>query len=141
MLKSKLEILNTSINTTDLTVIEKSQLIEMKTKHAYNFNQYSHNRDYVIKVLSKYLLKNKSIMKEEDLNNNYITSPLSIFYGGKPFNCIQHLKNTIRFVYKTKKNNKVIFKSIYIWKNNSLFNSLDRIQENIIVNRKLSNSK
>ena len=141
MLKSKLEILNTSINTTDLTVIEKSQLIDMKTKYSYNFNKYSHNRDFVIKVLSKQLLENKSIMKEEDLNNNYITSPLSIFYGGKPFNCIQHLKNTIRFVYKTKKNNKVIFKSIYIWKNNSVFNSLDRIQENIIVNRKFSNSK
>ena len=41
MLKSKLEILNTSINTTDLTVIEKSQLIDMKTKYSYNFKSYT----------------------------------------------------------------------------------------------------
>ena len=131
--KSNITILSTSFM--DLSVLEKVKYHNMKNRFTSNFNKYSKAR---IEVINKYteLLKNdKSIMKEEDLLNRYITNPSSIFYGGKPFNCIQELSKTYRFVFATEKNNKTIFKSIYIWKDKNHFHSLDKISENIKLNK------
>ena len=132
-IKSNITILSTSFM--DLSVLEKVKYHNMKNRFTSNFNKYSKAR---IEVINKYteLLKNdKSIMKEEDLLNRYITNPSSIFYGGKPFNCIQELSKTYRFVFATEKNNKTIFKSIYIWKDKNHFHSLDKISENIKLNK------
>ena len=111
--KSNLTLLSVNQFQVNLSSEEKIRLSSMKL-------QYNHN---------------KQVMKETDLNDTYITNSKSKFFGGKPYNAIIETSNTYRFVYSTIKNNKTIFKSIYIWKNDSKFHNLDKISTNIKLNK------
>ena len=131
--KSNIVILST--NEMFLNSNDRIRLASMKLQYNHNKQNYETNRELVIDKMSIMLKNNKSIMKETDLNNTYITNSKSPFFGGKPYDAIIETKKTYRFVFSTIKNNKTIFKSIYIWKDKSEFHNLDKISTNIKLNR------
>jgi hypothetical protein len=114
---------------------DKIRLSSMKLQYNHNKQNYERNRTTVIDKMSIMLKDNKQVMKEDNLNNTYITNSKSPFFGGKPYDAIIETKKTYRFVYSTIKNNKTVFKSIYIWKNDSEFHNLDKISTNIKLNK------
>ena len=131
--KSNIVILST--NEMFLNSNDRIRLASMKLQYNHNKQNYERNRTTVIDKMSIMLKDNKSVMKEDNLNNTYITNSKSPFFGGKPYDAIIETKKTYRFVFSTIKNNKTIFKSIYIWKNKSEFHNLDKISTNIKLNK------
>jgi hypothetical protein len=131
--KSNIVILST--NEMFLNSNDKIRLSSMKLQYNHNKQNYERNRTTVIDKMSIMLKDNKQVMKEDNLNNTYITNSKSPFFGGKPYDAIIETKKTYRFVYSTIKNNKTVFKSIYIWKNDSEFHNLDKISTNIKLNK------
>ena len=131
--KSNIVILST--NEMFLNSNDRIRLASMKLQYNHNKQNYETNRELVIDKMSIMLKDKKSIMKETDLNDTFITNSKSPFFGGKPYNAIIETKKTYRFVYSTDKNNKTIFKSIYIWKDKSEFHNLDKISTNIKLNK------
>ena len=131
--KSNIVILST--NEMFLNSNDKIRLSSMRLQYEHNKQNYERNRTTVIDKMSIMLKDNKSVMKEDNLNNTYITNSKSPFFGGKPYDAIIETAKTYRFVYSTIKNNKTIFKSIYIWKDKSEFHNLDKISTNIKLNR------
>ena len=131
--KSNIVILST--NEMFLNSNDKIRLSSMKLQYNHNKQNYETDRNIVLDKLNIMQKDNKQVMKENDLSNTYITNSKSKFFGGKPYNAIIETSNTYRFVYSTIKNNKTIFKSIYIWKNDSKFHNLDKISTNIKLNR------
>lgn len=131
--KSNIVILST--NEMFLNSNDRIRLSSMKLQYEHNKQYYSKDRNIVLDKLNIMLKDNKQVMKETDLNNTYITNSKSKFFGGKPYNAIIETSKTYRFVYSTVKNNKTIFKSIYIWKNNNEFYNLDKISTNIKLNK------
>ena len=131
--KSNIVILST--NEIFLSSTDKIRLSSMKLQYEHNKQYYSRNRNIVLDKLNIMLKDNKQVMKETDLNNTYITNSKSKFFGGKPYNAIIETAKTYRFVYSTIKNNKTIFKSVYIWKDKNEFHNLDKISTNIKLNK------
>jgi len=131
--KSNIVILST--NEIFLNSNDRIRLASMKLQYNHNKQNYERNRTTVIDKMSIMLKDNKQVMKEDNLNNTFITNSKSPFFGGKPYNAIIETSNTYRFVYSTIKNNKTIFKSVYIWKTDSKFHNLDKISTNIKLNR------
>ena len=131
--KSNIVILST--NEMFLNSNDKIRLSSMRLQYEHNKQNYERNRTTVIDKMSIMLKDNKSVMKEDNLNNTYITNSKSPFFGGKPYDAIIETKKTYRFVFSTIKNNKTIFKSIYIWKDKSEFHNLDKISTNIKLNK------
>jgi hypothetical protein len=131
--KSNIVILST--NEMFLNSNDRIRLASMKLQYNHNKQNYERNRTTVIDKMSIMLKDNKQVMKEDNLNNTYITNSKSPFFGGKPYDAIIETKKTYRFVYSTIKNNKTVFKSIYIWKNDSEFHNLDKISTNIKLNK------
>tara|TARA_R100001509_G_scaffold165535_1_gene147602 strand:+ start:2851 stop:3273 length:423 start_codon:yes stop_codon:yes gene_type:complete len=131
--KSNIVILST--NEIFLNSNDRIRLASMKLQYNHNKQNYERNRTTVIDKMSIMLKDNKQVMKEDNLNNTFITNSKSPFFGGKPYNAIIETKKTYRFVYSTIKNNKTIFKSVYIWKNKNEFHNLDKISTNIKLNR------
>ena len=131
--KSNIVILST--NEMFLNSNDRIRLASMKLQYNHNKQNYERNRTTVIDKMSIMLKDNKSVMKEDNLNNTYITNSKSPFFGGKPYDAIIETKKTYRFVFSTIKNNKTIFKSVYIWKDKSEFHNLDKISTNIKLNR------
>ena len=131
--KSNIVILST--NEMFLNSNDRIRLASMKLQYNHNKQNYETNRELVIDKMSIMLKDKKSIMKETDLNDTYITNSKSPFFGGKPYNAIIETAKTYRFVYSTIKNNKTIFKSVYIWKDKNEFHNLDKISTNIKLNR------
>ena len=131
--KSNIVILST--NEMFLSSNDRIRLASMKLQYNHNKQNYERNRTTVIDKMSIMLKDNKSVMKEDNLNNTYITNSKSPFFGGKPYDAIIETKKTYRFVFSTIKNNKTVFKSIYIWKDKNEFHNLDKISTNIKLNR------
>jgi hypothetical protein len=131
--KSNIVILST--NEMFLNSNDRIRLASMKLQYNHNKQNYERNRSIVIDKMSIMLKDNKQVMKEDNLNDTYITNSKSPFFGGKPYDAIIETKKTYRFVFSTIKNNKTIFKSIYIWKDKSEFHNLDKISTNIKLNR------
>ena len=131
--KSNIVILST--NEMFLNSNDKIRLSSMRLQYEHNKQNYERNRTTVIDKMSIMLKDNKSVMKEDNLNNTYITNSKSPFFGGKPYDAIIETAKTYRFVFSTIKNNKTIFKSIYIWKDKSEFHNLDKISTNIKLNK------
>ena len=131
--KSNIVILST--NEMFLNSNDKIRLSAMKLQYNHNKQNYERNRTTVIDKMSIMLKDNKSVMKEDNLNNTYITNSKSPFFGGKPYDAIIETKKTYRFVFSTIKNNKTIFKSVYIWKDKNEFHNLDKISTNIKLNK------
>ena len=131
--KSNIVILST--NEMFLNSNDRIRLASMKLQYNHNKQNYERNRTTVIDKMSIMLKDNKSVMKETDLNDTYITNSKSKFFGGKPYDAIIETAKTYRFVFSTIKNNKTIFKSIYIWKDKSEFHNLDKISTNIKLNK------
>ena len=131
--KSNIVILST--NEMFLSSNDRIRLASMKLQYNHNKQNYERNRTTVIDKMSIMLKDNKSVMKEDNLNNTYITNSKSPFFGGKPYDAIIETKKTYRFVFSTIKNNKTVFKSIYIWKDKNEFHNLDKISTNIKLNK------
>ena len=131
--KSNIVILST--NEMFLSSNDRIRLASMKLQYNHNKQNYERNRTTVIDKMSIMLKDNKSVMKETDLNDTYITNSKSKFFGGKPYDAIIETNKTYRFVYSTIKNNKTIFKSVYIWKDKNEFHNLDKISTNIKLNK------
>ena len=131
--KSNIVILST--NEMFLNSNDRIRLASMKLQYNHNKQNYETNRELVIDKMSIMLKDKKKVMKEDNLNDTYITNSKSPFFGGKPYDAIIETKKTYRFVFSTIKNNKTIFKSIYIWKDKSEFHNLDKISTNIKLNR------
>jgi hypothetical protein len=131
--KSNIVILST--NEMFLNSNDRIRLASMKLQYNHNKQNYERNRTTVIDKMSIMLKDNKQVMKEDNLNNTYITNSKSPFFGGKPYDAIIETKKTYRFVYSTIKNNKTVFKSIYIWKDKNEFHNLDKISTNIKLNK------
>mgnify|MGYP003653826950 FL=1 len=133
--KSNLTLLSVNEFQVNLSSNDKIRLASMKLQYNHNKQNYETDRNIVLDKLNIMQKDNKQVMKETDLNDSYITNSKSKFFGGKPYNAIIETSNTYRFVYSTIKNNKTIFKSIYIWKNDSKFHNLDKISTNIKLNK------
>ena len=131
--KSNIVILST--NEMFLNSNDRIRLASMKLQYNHNKQNYETNRELVIDKMSIMLKDKKKVMKEDNLNDTYITNSKSPFFGGKPYDAIIETKKTYRFVFSTIKNNKTIFKSVYIWKDKNEFHNLDKISTNIKLNR------
>ena len=72
--KSNIVILST--NEMFLNSNDRIRLASMKLQYNHNKQNYETNRELVIDKMSIMLKNNKSIMKETDLNNTYITNSI-----------------------------------------------------------------